>query len=61
MFEWLVNNLGTIVISALLLATVVLVICSMVRQKRKGKSSCGCNCASCALHGQCHTAASKRE
>lgn len=61
MLEWLVNNLATIIISALLLAVVVLVVCSMVRQKRKGRSSCGCNCASCALNGQCHTAVEKKK
>ena len=25
-----------------------------LRQKKAGKSSCGANCAHCAMHGQCH-------
>ncbi|MBO7563699.1 MAG: FeoB-associated Cys-rich membrane protein, partial [Clostridiales bacterium] len=39
---WLTDNLGTIVISAVLILIVALIIVKMVRDKRKGKSSCGC-------------------
>jgi hypothetical protein len=31
------------------------VIVSMVRNKRKGKSSCGCGCAGCSMNGSCHS------
>lgn len=54
MFTWITENLATILISAGLLLIVVLIIVKLVRDKKKGKSSCGCNCAHCAMSGSCH-------
>lgn len=51
---WLMNNVGTIVVSAVLIAVVVLIILHLKKNKAAGKSSCGCGCANCALHGKCH-------
>lgn len=56
MLAWLSENLWTIVLSALMLVVVISISHSLIRQKRAGKSSCGCNCAHCAMHGQCHSA-----
>jgi len=56
---WLTDNLGTIVISAVLVLIVALIIVKMVRDKRKGKSSCGCGCSNCAMRGACHPAPKK--
>ena len=56
MFTWIMGNMATIIISAVLLLVVAAVIASMVRGKRKGKSSCGCGCAGCAMNGACHPA-----
>ena len=54
MLQWISTNIGTILISLLLLAAVALIIRSMMRDKKQGKSSCGAGCAHCAMHGQCH-------
>ena len=54
MLHWISANLGTIVIAGVLLAVIVLISIQLIRDKKKGKSSCGCNCAHCAMHGQCH-------
>ena len=54
MMAWLADNLGTIVISLILTAVVAAIIISMVRDKKKGKSSCGCDCAHCGCCGSCH-------
>ena len=27
----------------------------LVRSRKKGKTSCGCDCGHCALHGSCHS------
>ena len=54
MFTWIIENLATILISAVLLLVVVLIIRKLVKDKKKGKSSCGCNCAHCAMSGSCH-------
>lgn len=54
MFTWIYENLPTIMICAILIAVVIAIIASMVRDKKKGKSSCGCGCANCAMSGSCH-------
>lgn len=54
MLAWITENIGTILISAVLLLVVVLIIRKLVKDKKKGKPSCGCNCAHCAMSGSCH-------
>ena len=44
---WITENIGTIAVLAVLLAAVALVIRSMVKAKKQGRSSCGCDCGSC--------------
>ena len=46
--EWIAANLGTIVVGLVLLIIVGLVVFKLVRDKKKGKSSCGCDCGSCS-------------
>ena len=55
MLNWFTANLGTILISLVLLVLVFLIVRYLLRQKKAGKSSCGANCAHCAMHGQCHS------
>lgn len=55
MLQWISANAGTLVLCILLLAVVALIVWSLLRQRKQGKSSCGCNCAHCAMHGSCHT------
>lgn len=54
MFAWIMENMATIIISAVLMAIVAAVIAGIVRDKKKGESSCGCGCAGCAMNGSCH-------
>ena len=54
MLDWFAANLGTILISLVLLVIVSLIVVYLLRQKKAGQSSCGANCAHCAMHGQCH-------
>lgn len=53
MLTWIIENLGTIIISAVLILAVAAVLVNMARNKRKGKSSCGCGCAGCPAGGIC--------
>ena len=55
MFAWIAANLATILICAGLLAVVAAIVIGMVRNKKKGKSSCGCGCAECPMSGACHS------
>lgn len=54
MLSWFIENLATIIISAVLIAIVAVIVVSMVKNKRKGKSSCGCGCADCPISDSCH-------
>ena len=56
MIEWLSNNYPTIIICTALVAVIALIIVKMVKDKKKGKSACGCNCAACPMGGSCHQA-----
>ena len=55
MLQWLSNNLATILICLVLAVIVALIIWSLVKNKKKGKSSCGCGCADCPAGGSCHS------
>ena len=56
MLSWLTENLGTIIVSLILIAVVALIIVKMAKDRKNGKStgSCGCGCEHCAMHGKCH-------
>ncbi len=54
MGAWLANNYGTVLVGLALAAIVFAIVRSLIRDKRKGKTSCGCNCAHCAMAGTCH-------
>ena len=51
---WLTANLSTILITLVLIVIVGLVIRSMVRDKKNGKTSCGGNCGGCSGCSACH-------
>ena len=51
MLAWFSANLINIVLIAAIVLIVGLLILVMVRDKRAGKSACGCSCASCG--GNC--------
>ena len=56
MITWISNNIGTIIICAVLAAVVAAIIVSMIKKKKAGKSvvcSCG-RCNGCAMSGSCH-------
>ena len=55
MLAWISDNIATVIICAVLVIIVAAIIIGMVRDKKKGKSSCGCGCSSCPMSGSCHT------
>ncbi|MGN1445555.1 MAG: FeoB-associated Cys-rich membrane protein [Eubacteriales bacterium] len=54
MFAWILGNIATIIICAVLIAVVAAIIVGMVKNKKKGRSSCGCGCSDCPMSGSCH-------
>ena len=55
MLEWLAYSWPTILVCLALGGIVSAITISMVRSRKKGKISCGCDCGHCALHGSCHS------
>lgn len=56
MFAWLAANWINIVLLLAVALVVALLIMSLVRDKKAGKSPCGGNCAKCgACGGSCST------
>ncbi|MBE6990775.1 MAG: FeoB-associated Cys-rich membrane protein [Ruminococcaceae bacterium] len=61
MLLWLQSNWGTVLVAALLAATVYAIVKKIVRDKRAGRHLCGgstcggsCSgCSGCAMRGQC--------
>ncbi|MDD6097148.1 MAG: FeoB-associated Cys-rich membrane protein [Oscillospiraceae bacterium] len=52
--DLLTENIGTIIVGAAVLAVLALVIFKIVRDKKQGKSSCGCQCSHCQNAAFCH-------
>ena len=53
MLAWLSANFVNIVLVAVIAAVVILLIRGMVRDRKAGKTSCGCNCADCGACSAC--------
>ena len=53
MISWITGNIGTIVITLLLILMVAGIIRSMVRDRKMGRSTCGGNCAHCKGCASC--------
>ena len=61
MFEWIAENWATLVVGAAVAAIVALAVIHLIRNKKAGKSSCGCGCANCPMSGSCHKAAESKK
>ena len=54
MLDWIIQNLANIVICLVLILAVTLAVVKLVRDKKAGRSSCGCGCSNCPMEGKCH-------
>lgn len=52
---WLLSNMSTIVVCIVLIAVVTAIIVGMIKNKKQGRSSCGCGCQNCAMRNSCHS------
>ena len=49
MFAWIAQNAAAFAVCLVLALSVAFAIAALVRQKKKGKPSCGGNCSSCGM------------
>ena len=56
MVRWIVDNIATIIILAILILAVGAIIRNMIKNKKSGKSSCSCgsSCGGCPVGESCH-------
>ncbi|MCD8188345.1 MAG: FeoB-associated Cys-rich membrane protein [Ruminococcus sp.] len=54
MLDFLKENIGTIIVGLIVFAIVALIVIKMVRDRKQGKSSCGCGCEHCQNSQYCH-------
>lgn len=47
MLSWLGASLGTIVVCIVLACVVCAIVMNMIKNKKNGKSPCGCSCEHC--------------
>ena len=47
MLLWLGENMGTILVSVILILIVTCIIMTLIKDKKQGRSSCGGNCRMC--------------
>ena len=59
MIGWLATNWVNILVIALVAVAVFFAARSLIKDKKAGKSSCGCNCSHCAMAGKCHSQTKK--
>ena len=50
---WLTDNLGTIIVAAILAIIVALILRKMIRDRRAGRRSCSCGCEGCPGSTSC--------
>ncbi|MGN0441598.1 MAG: FeoB-associated Cys-rich membrane protein [Acutalibacteraceae bacterium] len=55
MLAWICENTATIIITAVLLSVVIAIIIRLVKNKKKGRPSCGCGCSGCPMSSLCHS------
>lgn len=48
------DNLGNIAVIAVLGLILGLIIGKLIKDKKSGKTSCGCGCEGCAMRDKCH-------
>ena len=53
MIQFILSNLGTIIIGLLLMLIVGFVIRKMIKDKKQGKGCCGSSCKGCE-HSSCY-------
>ena len=54
MLVFLKANIATIIVLLVVVAAVALAVYSIIKNKKAGKSSCGCNCSGCPNAASCH-------
>ncbi len=61
MMDYLISNIGTIVVFLIIAAVVTLIVIKLRKDKAGGKSSCGSNCGCCPNSSLCRSGQKNKE
>ncbi len=53
MITWITANIGSIIVSLILILIVIGAILTIIKDKKQGRSACGGNCAHCKMCTSC--------
>ncbi|MCR5337848.1 MAG: FeoB-associated Cys-rich membrane protein [Lachnospiraceae bacterium] len=59
MVSWMADNLGTIIVSVILIVAVAAALRVIIRNKKQGRISCGGDCAHCMMQAGCRDKSEK--
>ena len=54
MMTWINANSGTLIVGLLVAMGITAIVMHLYRNKKRGKTSCGCSCGACPMSGLCH-------
>ncbi len=57
--DFITQNIGTIAVLIVLSLIIAMIVRKMRKDKKEGKTACGCGCEGCAMKGSCHPTNSK--
>lgn len=49
------ENIGSFAVLAIVVLIIGIVAFKLIRDKKRGKSSCSCGCGSCPMSAECHS------
>ncbi len=61
MFDFIIDNAATIIVTLILAAVVAAALIKIIKNKKSGKSSCGCGCSGCAMKNSCHSGSKEKK
>ena len=59
MIEFIINNIGTIIVAAILLLVVALIVIRLIKRTASGGTTCSCGCDDCPSKRNCASATKK--
>lgn len=57
--DFITQNIGTIAVLLILAFIIGMIVRKMRKDKKEGKTACGCGCEGCAMKDGCHPSGSK--